>query len=106
MPIDTISPARRRQDAWRAAARSVYNRTGRLACRQGFVLTHPQARAVGLSSAEVRSMVRRKEWTAPRRGVLCVLPPPVERGRSSRTDAFRDRGDRRRAVSPGHRDQR
>lgn len=80
MSIDHIKPARRRREAWLAAALSVNDRTpaGRLACGQGFVLTHPQARAVGLTTADVRRLVARKEWTAPRRGVLCVLPPAHE----------------------------
>jgi hypothetical protein len=78
MFVDTIPVVRRRQDRWRAAARAVCDRTpvGRLACRQGFVLTHPQARAAGVPDRDIRRWVRQGEWTAPRRGVLCVLPRP------------------------------
>ena len=45
-----------------------------LAARQGFVLTHDQARQEGMSDPDVRRLVRNRLWTAPRRGVLCVLP--------------------------------
>jgi hypothetical protein len=41
---------------------------------QGFVLTPEQARADGLSGAELRRLVNRT-WSAPRRGVVCVLRP-------------------------------
>ena len=71
-----VPNAELRRNAWQAAARAAYRRTpaGAIACRQGFVLTHVQARAVGLDNADLRRLVRRGEWTAPRRGVLCVLP--------------------------------
>lgn len=45
-----------------------------LAARQGFVLTHDQARQAGMSDPDARRLVRNGRWTAPRRGVLCVLP--------------------------------
>lgn len=48
-----------------------------LASGQGFVITHAQARGVGLSPADVRRLVRRGTWTAPRRNALCVLPRPT-----------------------------
>lgn len=47
---------------------------GALACTQGFVITHAQAHAAGISVNEVRRLVRREDWTAPRRRVLAVLP--------------------------------
>lgn len=81
MFIASIPIARRRQDAWCAAARSVYDRTpvGRLACSQGFVLTHAQAHAAGVPDKDIRRWVRQGVWTAPRRGALCVLPRPRDR---------------------------
>lgn len=49
-----------------------------LATRQGLVLTPAQARACGLAMADARRLVRRSTWTAPRAGVLCVLPGDEE----------------------------
>ena len=48
-----------------------------LACRQGFVLTRDQARGCGMADADLRSLVRRELWTAPRRGVVSPLTPTV-----------------------------
>jgi hypothetical protein len=45
----------------------------RVAGRQGFVLTTGQARAAGLDSARLRSLIRRKVWWTPRRGIVVVL---------------------------------
>ena len=45
-----------------------------MACRQGFTLTHAQAREAGLSGSELRRLIRRGEWAVPRRGVLSPLP--------------------------------
>jgi very-short-patch-repair endonuclease len=45
---------------------------------QGFVLTKPQARAAGLTTADVRRLVRRGTWTELRRNIICVLPAPTE----------------------------
>jgi hypothetical protein len=39
------------------------------------VLTRDQARRTGVSEARIRSLLRRKKWSNPRRGVLCILPP-------------------------------
>lgn len=85
MSADSIKPARRRRAAWRAAARTVFDQTcaGPLACRQGFVLNHDQARDAGLTGADVRRFARRGMWTAPRRGVLCVLPAPQQQWQDS-----------------------
>lgn len=47
-----------------------------LAGTQGFVLTTQQALSGGLQSADLRRLVRRRNWTAPRRAVRCVLPAP------------------------------
>jgi very-short-patch-repair endonuclease len=44
------------------------------ALRHGFVLTRAQARRAGVSDARIRSLLRRRIWWQPRRGVLCVLP--------------------------------
>lgn len=75
--ITEKTSAELRTDDWRAAAMRV-SRTpaGVLACRQGFVLTHAQARDAGLASCDLRRLVRCGDWTAPRRGVLSVLPRP------------------------------
>jgi very-short-patch-repair endonuclease len=71
------TPAEQRTDDWRAAALRVGRAPiGALACRQGFVVTPAQARDAGLASCDVRRLVRRGQWTAPRRGVLCVLARP------------------------------
>jgi very-short-patch-repair endonuclease len=45
-----------------------------LALRQGFVATRAQARDLGMPDADVRRLVRRGVWSAPRRGVLAVVP--------------------------------
>lgn len=50
----------------------------RIARRQGLVLTPRQAQLTGLCDADVRRLVRRGIWTAPRRGVLSVLPASGE----------------------------
>jgi hypothetical protein len=44
-----------------------------LALRQGFVATRAQARDLGMPDADVRRLVRRGDWSAPRRGVLAVV---------------------------------
>lgn len=71
-----IPKAEQRQRAWRAAALRARRAgpIGALACRQGFVLHHSQAYEAGLTVNEARRLVRRGEWTAPRRRVLSVLP--------------------------------
>jgi hypothetical protein len=63
---------------------------GALACRQGFVLTRSQARSCGLTDADVRRFVRRREWAVPRRGVVGVLPPQAGGGQP---DRLSPRGD-------------
>jgi hypothetical protein len=49
-----------------------------MALRQGFVVTRAQARDLGMPDADVRRLVRRGEWSAPRRGVLGVVSPHGE----------------------------
>jgi very-short-patch-repair endonuclease len=56
-----------------AAARAIAAAAG-LATGQGFVLSHEQARACGLSDSDIRRQVRRR-WWRPRPGVLCVVRP-------------------------------
>lgn len=52
-----------------------------LALQQAFVLTRDQVRRVGVPDPRVRSLLRAKKWSNPRRGVLSVLPPqPHGRG--------------------------
>jgi very-short-patch-repair endonuclease len=46
----------------------------RLAAVQGFVLTHKQARDAGLEHRDLRRLVYRGEWQAPRRGVVSPIP--------------------------------
>jgi hypothetical protein len=46
----------------------------RIAVGQGFTLTVQQAVSAGLSRSAARWLVRQGAWTAPRRGVLGVLP--------------------------------
>lgn len=43
------------------------------ACRQGFVLTRPQARAHGLSDAAIQTLVRRRTWQRVAYGVVGVV---------------------------------
>jgi hypothetical protein len=45
-----------------------------IASRQGLVLTRADALGTGLTTADIRRLVRRATWTAPRRDVLCVVP--------------------------------
>jgi hypothetical protein len=82
-------PVRQRQDFWAAIARECARGDPAwvLASRQGFVLTHDQARNSALTNAEIRRAVRRREWTAPRRNALCVLPPMTTDGRPLGTSA-------------------
>lgn len=74
MEHDTPS---QRLAAWKATARRLAagSPAEALAARQGFVLNHEQARRCGLSYADLRRLVRRGRWTAPRRGVVSVLAP-------------------------------
>ena len=50
-----------------------------LARGQGMVLSVGQARSVGVTVAGARRLLREGLWTAPRRGVLSVLPAADER---------------------------
>ena len=80
---DRGGPVRQRQQFWAALGRECErdHPACLLASRHGFVLTHDQARSSGLTCAEIRRAVRRREWTAPRRNALCVLPPTTSDGR-------------------------
>jgi very-short-patch-repair endonuclease len=77
-------PIATRQAAWNAAASMLARPSAgapnlvlahRMALRQGFVLTREQARCADVSDRVIRSLLRRREWSNPRRGVLSVLPP-------------------------------
>lgn len=73
-------PIAARQTAWRASANALDDAPDlviaqALALRQGFVLTRNQARCAGVPERLIRSLLRRKTWSLPRRGVLSVLPP-------------------------------
>lgn len=76
-----VGPALAWEGSWQAEVNALARRPARpalrgalnLATRQGFVLTRAQARACGLSDAEVRSLVRRGTWRACGYGVLGVL---------------------------------
>lgn len=75
-------PVAARQSAWVRTAAELRVRPGgravgpvvALALRQGFVVTRAQARDLGMPDADVRRLVRRGEWSTPRRGVLGVVP--------------------------------
>jgi hypothetical protein len=86
-----------------AAAPSLTRLAVALAREKGLVLTRADALSAGLTPADIRRLVRRGTWTAPRRNVLCVVP--------SAADAFPDvphgNGPEARAsavalVRPGH----
>jgi hypothetical protein len=79
-PIVTrrLGPIGRRADAWKEQ-RALLGPTCppallEIAERQGLVTTRAQARAAGISDARVRSLVRRRQWSVPHRGVLSPLP--------------------------------
>jgi very-short-patch-repair endonuclease len=76
-----LGPVAARKSAWLglAADARVHVRGSaadlvELALRQGFVATRAQARDLGMPDADVRRLVRRGDWSAPRRGVLAVVP--------------------------------
>lgn len=77
----TTTQAQVRQRRWRtaadlAASDPVAHDAVEFARQHGLVLTREQALSVGLRAADVRRLVRRGTWTAPRRNVLCVLEKP------------------------------
>src|SRR5690349_11579368 len=86
---DRLGPVRQRQQFWVVIARECDHAVPAhaLAARQGFVLTHDQARKAAVTRADIRRAVRRHEWTAPRRNVLCVLPPTTRDGQLLGTSA-------------------
>src|SRR6478609_4191591 len=71
---------RDRQWLWLDAANQLRRQSPAhaLACEQGFVLTHDQAQMFGVTDPQIRRLVRRGEWSVPRRGVLSVLGTPTE----------------------------
>ncbi|HEY2297758.1 MAG TPA: DUF559 domain-containing protein [Jatrophihabitans sp.] len=78
MQIKFDGPAREWQNSWADVAGKLATSdvpAVDLALRQGFVLTHEQARSAGCSNADLRRLVYRREWSVPRRGVISVLPP-------------------------------
>lgn len=79
MAIEFEGPARAWQQAWTATAEGMVaehpTALTYLACNQGFVFTHRQARGAGCSEAELRRNVYNDRWSVPRRGVPCLLPP-------------------------------
>lgn len=75
-----IGPARLRSAAWSEVAQTLrvdkrWGELHRVALTQGLVVARGQVRELGISDAEFRSLVRRRTWTVPRRGVVCPLPP-------------------------------
>jgi hypothetical protein len=83
--VDVVGPIRAWQAAWSARTRPGGGLTAdasvRLAHRQGFALTRAQARATGMSDAEVRRLVRAGDWYAPHYGVVTTVRPDDERMR-------------------------
>jgi hypothetical protein len=81
---DGLDPVQRWRARWAdrradlTAGSATVDRACAFALRQGFVLTNAQARAAGLIDAELRSLVRRREWSSPRRGVLAVIHPDTD----------------------------
>ena len=82
---DALGRAQQWHDRWAERADQLSHspipalrRSQRLALTQGFVLSVAQARAAGLTSAQLRSLVRRRIWSAPRRAVLAVLDPGTD----------------------------
>ena len=72
-----VGPVRAWQAQWAARARELASRGDDLldlAAGQGFVLTRSQARAHGVSDAEVRRLLRNGTWTSPRFGVVAIIP--------------------------------
>lgn len=78
-----LGSARQQQRTWAVIGLECESGSaaGALASRHGFVITHDQARSIGLTRAEIRRLVRRGEWTVPRRNALCVLPATDDAGR-------------------------
>jgi predicted transcriptional regulator of viral defense system len=77
-----VGPIRAWQACWQARAQALLGEFGasraaavRMALRQGFVVTRAAARAAGMTSAELRRIVRAGTWCAPHRGVVAVLSP-------------------------------
>jgi very-short-patch-repair endonuclease len=82
-PVDLYLPREPRSAQWARRWREAADRAAEdpllrdavdVAREQGYVLTTQQALACGMCSADLRRLTRRRSWTAPRRGVRCVLP--------------------------------
>ncbi len=93
--------ARERRREWQLAVAGLRHRSAgtplaasvELACGQGLVLRRSQARGCGLSEPMIRSLLARRCWSVPRRGVLCPLPPaPDDRPGSPDAAARRPHG--------------
>jgi hypothetical protein len=77
-----VGPVRRRRGEWDALAyrlrtsadESPLGGAVRLALRQGFVLTREQALCCGMTSAQLRGLLRRGEWTRTGHGTVAVVP--------------------------------
>jgi very-short-patch-repair endonuclease/predicted transcriptional regulator of viral defense system len=75
-----VGPVRLHQAAWLDRARDLNDESGvaapvvELALRQGFVVSRRAVEELGVAPSVARRLVRRGTWTAPRFGVLCVLP--------------------------------
>lgn len=73
-------PIRAWQAGWAARARDLAHGASipgvvERALQQGFVLRRRQLHACGVADATVRRLIRRQSWSAPRRGVVAVIPP-------------------------------
>ncbi|HZC72301.1 MAG TPA: DUF559 domain-containing protein [Jatrophihabitans sp.] len=75
-----VGPVRQHQAAWLATARHARETAGELraavelSLRQGFVLTPDDLRRLHVAPAIPRRLVRRREWSRPRRGTISPLP--------------------------------
>jgi hypothetical protein len=73
-------PAGTWQGRWARRVRELTG-VGRAATRHGFVLTRAQVRALGVTDAEFRRLIRAGVWWSPRFGIVSVLGrPPDDRG--------------------------
>ncbi|WP_375477273.1 DUF559 domain-containing protein [uncultured Jatrophihabitans sp.] len=85
--VSRLGEPRLRQALWLQAAADLRRAAGgaelavavEVALRQGFVLTTAQARAAGVTPGRYRTLLRKRLWTQPRRGVLSPLAPTPPR---------------------------
>ena len=80
-----VGPARTWQADWATKARELQIGADPLmrnvverALQQGFVVRRRQLPACGLADATVRRLIRSRTWSAPRRGVVAIVPPSSE----------------------------